>query len=170
MRNRRSWGYIADISTNTSENAHTPYLFTAVARMVYIRDGETEFSFAWARVPTYSSNVLTSADVPLPEGTPTFGITLPTFGGYLGATFSTREVGALPQWRPEGLGPAVFTSDVDLDPWSWAPLPALGASGFFTKKTSPRITGLRLKPPILEVRQYSDKATRNFRESATLSL
>ena len=114
--------------------------------------------------------MLTSGDVPLREGTPIFGILLPTFGGYLRATFSTWEVGTLSQWSSEGLGPAVFTSDVDLDPWSWAPLPALGAHGFFTKKTSPRITGLRVKHPILAVRQYGEKVPGDFRESTTLSL
>ena len=64
----------------------------------------------------------------------------------------------------------VFTSDVDFDPSPWAPLPSLGDAGFFTKKSSPRITGLRTKPPILEVRQYNEKAPINFCDSATLSL
>ena len=155
---------------NTSENTPTPYLFTAVARLVYIRAGEAEFSFVGERVPTYSPNVLTSIDVPHQEGDPIFGILLPTFGGYSDATFSTWEMGAISQGGLRGLRPAVFTSDVDLDPRPWAPLPALGASGFFAKKTSPRITGLRMKPPIPDVHQYNEKVPGNFRESTTLSL
>ena len=130
-------GYIAYLSTNTSANTPTPHLFAEVARLLYLREGESEFSFARARVPTYSPNCLTSADVPIQEGTPIFGILLPTFGTYAGATFATWEAGALASWMSEGVGPAVFISDVDLDPRSWATLPSLGASGFFTKKTTP---------------------------------
>ena len=78
--------------------------------------------------------------------------------------------GALALWRSEGISPAVFTSDVDLDPWSRAPLPSLGASGFFTKKSPHRITGIRTKHPTLEVHQYNEKTAENCRESATLSL
>ena len=89
MRNRRTRDYIADISHDISANTPTPYLFTAVARLVYIREGETEFSFVRASAPTYAPNFLTSVDVPIQEGEPTFGILLPTFGPYTDATFAT---------------------------------------------------------------------------------
>ena len=170
MRNRRAWGYVVDISQHTSENTPTPYLFTSVVRMAYLLDGETDFSFARERVPTYAPNCLTSEDVPIQECSPLFGILLPTFGSCTDATFATWEKGSRADWRNEGLRPAVFTSDVDLDPWSRAPLPSLCASCFFTKKTSPRIAGLRVKHPILEVRQLNAELSKNFREPATLSL
>ena len=127
-RNRRSRGYVADISMCSSGNTSTPYLFTAVERLVYIRGGEAEFIFVWERAPTYASNCLASADVPIQEGTPIAGIPLPTFGSYTDAAFATWERGSLSEWGNEGLGPSVSTSDVDTDPWSWAPLPSLGAS------------------------------------------
>ena len=163
-------GYVADISQNTSASTSTPYLFAAICRMVYLRGGETEFSFARERVPTYAPNFLTSADTTVQEGTPIFGILWPTFGGYTRATCATWEKGTIAGWRSEGLCPSVFTSDVGMGPWSRAPLPSIGASGFFTKKTSPRITGLRIKPPTLEVREYNDKMSKNFRDSATPSV
>ena len=134
MRNRRTWGQSADIAQNTSANTTTPNLFTAIVRAMYIREGETEFSFAWAMVPTCASNCLTSADVPVQKGTPTYGMLLPTFGPYTDAIFATWEVGALAGWGNEGICPAVFTSDVDLASWPWEPLPSLGASGFPAKK------------------------------------
>ena len=72
MRNRRTWGYIADISKNTSANMTTPYQLTVAARVAYLRDGEKEFSFAWARAPTFTPNCLCASDVALQEGTPVF--------------------------------------------------------------------------------------------------
>ena len=139
-------------------------------RLVYLRDGETEFIFVRDRVPTYAPDCVTSADLPIREGTPIFGIILPIFGSYTDATFATWGKGTLAGWGNEGLCHAVFTSDVDIDHWSRAPLPAIGASGFFTKKTSPRITGMRVKPHALEVRQYNEKFAKISRESATLAL
>ena len=114
MRNRRTRDYIADISHDISANTPTPYLFTAVVRLAYLREGETEFSFAWAMVPTYASNCLTSADVPIQEGAPIVGILLPTFGSYTDAAFSTcgavlsssgetrvyAPLSSLPTWIP----------------------------------------------------------------------
>ena len=73
MRNRRTWGYIADISKNTSENTTTPYQLTAVARVLYLREGEEEYSFAWVRVPTFAPNCLCASEVTLQEGTLVFG-------------------------------------------------------------------------------------------------
>ena len=134
MRNRRAWGFVVDISANSSANTPTPYLLTAAVRVRYIREGGAEFSFAWVRVPTYKPNCLTSVAAPIREGTPIFGISLPTFGDFAIATFDTWEVGTLSHWRTEGIGQESFTSDVDLDPWSWATLPSLGASGFYTKR------------------------------------
>ena len=139
MRNHRARGYIADISTNNSANTQTTYLFTAAVRLVYLREGGSEFSCAWARVPTYSPNCLTSVDVPTHEVSPAFGTLLPTFGSYDDATFATWEVGTLSIWMHEGLEPAVFTSDVDLGPWAWAPLPSIGNSVFPNKKTAPEL-------------------------------
>ena len=164
MRNRRTWGYIADISKNNSDNTTTPYQLTVVARVVYLREGEREFSYVWARVPTFTSNCLTTSDVTLQEGTPVFGILMPTFGNFVNATFATWEVGTLSMWRAEGLGPPLQTSEIDLDPWSWAPLPSLGASGFYTKKQAPRITGVRIKPPMIDVHEWVAKTSKNFRE------
>ena len=89
---------------------------------------------------------------------------MPTFGCFANAALATWEVGALSMWRSEGLGPPIFTSDVDLDPWSRAPLPSLGASGIFTKKQTQQIAGVRIKPPILEVREFIAKTSKNFRE------
>ena len=166
MRNRRTWGCIAGISKNTSGNAKTPYRLTVVARISHLRDNEKEFSFSWAMVPTFTSNCLCTSDVTIQEGTPVFGVLMPTFGGFANATFATWEVGTLSMWRAEGLGPPIFTSDVDLDPRSWAPLPSLGASGFFTKKQTHRFAGARIKPPILEVHEYIAKTSKNFRGPA----
>ena len=170
MRNRRTRGHIADISKNTSTNAPTPNLFTAIVRAMNIRGGETECSFVWARVPTYASNCLTSVDFPVQGGTPIYGIILPAFGSYTDAIFATCEAGKLAGWGNEGLGPAVFTSDADLAPWSWAPLPSLGAPGFSSKKTAPGITGVRIQHPLLDAHEYKVKMAQNFRERDPLSL
>ena len=161
MRNRRAWGYVVDISQHTSENTPTPYLFTVVARLAYLRGGETDFSSARARVPTYAPNFLTSEDAPIQERTPSFDIRLPTFGSYTDAAFATWETGSLAGWRNEGLRPAVFTSDVCLDPWSWAPLPSLGDSAFFTKKL------LRVSPACaLNLRSWKfSSLTTSFRKT-----
>ena len=137
---------------------------------MYIREGATEFSIAWASVPTHAPNCQTSADAPVQGGTPIYGILLPTCGSYTDAIFATWEVGTLAGWRNDGLGPAVFTSDVGLVPWSWGPLPSLGASGFFAKKTAPRITGTRTKPPLLDAHEYNVKMSKNCREPTPLSL
>ena len=164
MRNRRAWGFIVDISENSSANATTPYLLTAVVRVLYLREGETEFSFAWVRVPTYTPNCIASDDVHIRDGNPIFGILIPTIGDFPNATFATWEVGALPQRLADGIGPSLFTSDGDLDQWSWAPLPSLGASGFFAKKNPPLTTCLRIKPPLLEVREYNSRFPGNVCE------
>ena len=142
MRNRRTWGYIADISQNTSAITSTPYLFAAICRMVYLREGETEFIFARARVATYAANCLTSVDTQVRKGNPIFGIPPPTLGSYTGATFSTWEKGALAGWRNEGLRPAIFTSDGDLGPWSRAP----------RLRSAPRVSPRRKPAP--ELRAY----------------
>ena len=170
MRNRRAWGFIVDISENSSANTPTPYLLTAAVRLRYLRDGETESSFVWVRVPTYTPNCLTSVDAPIYEGTPIFGILLPTFGDSPNAACATWEVGTLAQWRSEGTGPASFTSDIDPDPWSRAPLPSPAASGFFAKKTPPRIAGMRIKPPRREARGYTARMSENVCEPGPTSL
>ena len=129
------------------------------------------FSFAWVRVPTYTStNCLTSVDFLIQEGSPICGIPLPTFGDYADATFSNLEVGAPIHRENEGVWHAVFTPDVDLDPWSRAPFPSIGASGLSPKKRAPpRITGLRAKPPTLEAQEYNGRTSENFRGPAALS-
>ena len=33
--------------------------------------------------------------------------------------------------------------------------------GFFAKKTAPRITGVRIKPPLLEVHEYNARMSKN---------
>ena len=68
-----------------------------------------------------------------------------------------------PHWGSEGLRPHVFACDVDLDPWSWAPLPSLGAAIFYAKQTVPRITGLRTKPPMPEVHEHNARMSENIR-------
>ena len=84
--------------------------------------------------------------------------------------FRHMGTGALSAWMSVGIGPAVFTSDVDIDPRSWAPLHTLGASGSTKQKTTARITGRRIKHPPLEVREYNVRTSMNFRESDLLSL
>ena len=79
MRNHRAWGYIVDISGNSSANKNTPYLLTAVVRIVCVLGSEAEFSRAWVRAPTYTSNFLTSDGGAIQEGSPIFGIVLPAF-------------------------------------------------------------------------------------------
>ena len=108
--------------------------------------------------------------MPIHEGSPIFSILLPTFGNYTDATFATWEAVALSAWMSEGAGPAVLTSDVDLDPWPCAPLPTLGASGFFKKKTTHRITAIRTKHPLLEAIEYNETMSKNIRESTLMSL
>ena len=173
MRNRRAWGYIAEISTGASANIHTTYLPAAFVRLVYLRFGETEFSCDCAMANTYTPKCLTSVDVPIHEGSPIFGFSSPTSGNYTDANFATRKVAGHAAWMSGGLGPAVCTSDVDIDSWSWAPFPTLGASGFLTKKTidpPARITGLRIGHPLLDVREYNGRTSGNFRESNLLPL
>ena len=63
MRNLRTWGYIADIPKNASENTKTPYQLTAVARIVHLRGGGKQFSLARARAPAFTSNCLCTSDV-----------------------------------------------------------------------------------------------------------
>ena len=69
-----------DISANSSAGAPTPYLITAVDRLVSLRGNETEIALDWVMVPTYAPNFITPADFPNQEESPIFGILLPTCG------------------------------------------------------------------------------------------
>ena len=115
IRNRCARDFIVDISENSSANTHTPYLLAAVVRAIYLRVGVSEFSFYMVRVPKYTPNSIASADAPMRDVTPIFGILLPSFGDFPNAICATWEVGSLAQRRPGCLGPTVFTSDADLD-------------------------------------------------------
>ena len=80
IRNRIARRFISDISANSSAVAPTPYLLTAVDRLVCLSGYATEIAIYWVIVPTYAPNFVTPADFPNQEESPVFGILLPTFG------------------------------------------------------------------------------------------
>ena len=141
MRNRRACCYVSDISGNNSENARTLYLLTAVVRIARLRGGDKEFSFRGPRVHTYKSNFLTHKGTSDMEGTPLAGGLMATFDDYADASSQTWKHASISDWRFEGMGPPAFSSDLALGPWSWAPLPTIGASGYYAEKTT-IITGI----------------------------
>ena len=61
------------------------------------------------------------------------------------------------EWRQNGAWPPFAADDVALDPRSWSPLPALGVSGFTSKKEPSRTTGVRILHPTVEMYQYRNK-------------
>ena len=83
------------------------------------------------------------------------GVLTATYGSFLTATFATWRRDSLRVWREEGLGPVPYTSEIDLDPWSWSVAPTLGGSGFDIAKKAPRITGVRVVPPSFDVHAYN---------------
>ena len=108
----------------------------------------------WARVQAFSSNFVTLSGEEILEGTVVEGILTATYGKHMAATFGSILKSSVGEWRANGAGPSCVAEDLDLDPWSWSPLPALGGSGFANKKENIRITGVRVKPPPMEVYQY----------------
>ena len=59
---------------------------------------------------------------------------------------------------PPSLGTAIRPSHIDMDPWSWSPLPTLGGSGYYVKVVNKtRITGLRLAPPRRDVGAFNSE-------------
>lgn len=137
MRSRLAWGYISDISGTKSENARTPRLLTDVAHIAYLREGEKEFSFLWARVLTSTSNCLTPTGASVMEGTPSAGALMATFGDYADASLQKWKPSSISAWRREGMWPPVVSSDHDPDPWPWAPLPTIGDALYYAKKKNP---------------------------------
>ena len=98
------------------------------------------------------------------EGDIVCGILAATYGQYQTATFSTWRKESLNTWRKEGNGPGAFTSEIDLDPWSWTVAPTLGGAAFDVSKNSdkgPRITGIRVVPPSFDVHSYNQMRSEN---------
>ena len=105
IRSRRSWGYFLGIQKSNSANTTNPYLLTAVVRIVYLRECESDSFFFWRRAPKYASNFLTSEGTSVMEGTPMTGVLRSTFGDYLNASIGSWRPSALSQWRPDYIGP-----------------------------------------------------------------
>ena len=141
-------------------------ILTSVVRIFCLRECVSDSCFVLARVPTYASNFLTGACTSVMEGTPMTGALMATCGDYLHACFGALRPAALSQWRSDFLWHPPFTSDVDIGPWAWAPLPTSGESGISAIK-NPVNTGIRTKHPIPEVRAHIAKRrkyiNRNFR-------
>lgn len=57
-----------------------------------------------------------------------------------------------------------------LAPRSRAPFPSIGHSGFYTEKTPPRIAGLRIKRPMVDVREFDSRMFKNFHGGKPSSL
>ena len=136
MRDSRAWG-ISSISRRTTRRTHlrptcSPPLFWQFASVPMKPTLASP-----VMVPTYSPNCLTSVDVPIQGGSPICCISPPTLGSYTDAALVTWGVGSISFRESEGVGPSVFTSDVDRGPWHWAPLHSIGASGFSAKQNHP---------------------------------
>ena len=101
------------------------------------------------------------------EGDIICGILAATYGNFLTATFSTWRKSDLRTWRKEGNGPSAFTSEIDLDPWSWTVAPTLGGAAFeINKKGNARITGIRVVPPSFDVHAYNTMRSEHINENS----
>ena len=146
-----------DIPHVKSDKTFAPYNLTAAVKLVLQRENELEFAHVWGRVVTCTSNCLTTEGTSVQVGTVADAVLVASFGCHLTETFCTRGGSSLDEWRREGLGPALPTSQRDLGPWSWSSLPIGGGSGFATTQGSIRITGLHVPPPLVDVHTYHER-------------
>ena len=101
------------------------------------------------------------------EGDIVCGILAATYGNFLTVTFSTWRKSDLRTWRKEGNGPSAYTSEIDLDPWSWTVAPTLGGAAFeINKKGNARITGIRVVPPSFDVHAYNTMRSEYIKENS----
>ena len=90
------------------------------------------------------------------------GVLMATCGDYIDAFFGALRPAALSQWRSDGVGSPPFTSDVDIGPWSWEPLPTRGESGICAIKKNQGNTGIRIQTPTLGSREHSAKRGKTY--------
>ena len=67
MRNRMTFGYVADIQEGRCDNTDTPFNFTAVARILFTPDGGAS-GYAWSRVQEFSSKFVTLSGEAILDG------------------------------------------------------------------------------------------------------